>query len=382
MRLRIVRTPADLNSPTPCIIPGSKNTLADLDYLRRSGLAERIAELAAAGQGARSSASAAGSRCWAAKSAIRWPSNRRAGQCRAGWDCSDAVTVMAAEKTLVRTTARHAPSGLEVAGYEIHHGQTRRTAATPLLVRRPTARWWASASRDGRVWGTYLHGVFDADAFRRWFIDRLRVAPRPAAAGPGDWPATTSSRPWIGWPTWSARACAMDDDLSPDGIAMRLEYQILAAVALDLVLGDPALAAAPGPRHRPAGRGLEALAAARCSAPTRVWPALAGRRWQSTPWYRRRWRRWGGDLALAGRWSHPLAGRRWSPILIVIYTTIAARDLARHSMAVFRAAGGRRPCRGPAPRGAHRRPRYRSSWTRRAWSGRPWKAWPRAPWTA
>ncbi len=26
----------------------------------------------------------------------------------------------------------------------------------------------------GRVWGTYLHGVFDADEFRRWFIDRLR----------------------------------------------------------------------------------------------------------------------------------------------------------------------------------------------------------------
>ncbi|MBF0551715.1 MAG: hypothetical protein HQK60_14430 [Deltaproteobacteria bacterium] len=25
------------------------------------------------------------------------------------------------------------------------------------------------------VWGTYWHGIFDADEFRRWFIDRLRV---------------------------------------------------------------------------------------------------------------------------------------------------------------------------------------------------------------
>ena len=25
------------------------------------------------------------------------------------------------------------------------------------------------------VWGTYLHGIFDADGFRRWFIDRLRM---------------------------------------------------------------------------------------------------------------------------------------------------------------------------------------------------------------
>jgi len=26
----------------------------------------------------------------------------------------------------------------------------------------------------GNAWGTYLHGIFDADGFRRWFIDRLR----------------------------------------------------------------------------------------------------------------------------------------------------------------------------------------------------------------
>ena len=30
------------------------------------------------------------------------------------------------------------------------------------------------ASKDGRVFGTYLHGLYDNDAFRRWFIDDLR----------------------------------------------------------------------------------------------------------------------------------------------------------------------------------------------------------------
>ena len=29
-------------------------------------------------------------------------------------------------------------------------------------------------SRDGRVWGTYIHGVFDNDGFRRRFIDGLK----------------------------------------------------------------------------------------------------------------------------------------------------------------------------------------------------------------
>ena len=49
VRLRIVRSAADLNRPDAVIIPGSKNTLGDLDYLRRSGLAERIAALAREG---------------------------------------------------------------------------------------------------------------------------------------------------------------------------------------------------------------------------------------------------------------------------------------------------------------------------------------------
>ncbi len=81
---------------------------------------------------------------------------------------------MNAEKTLARTTARHAPSALEVVGYEIHHGQTD-AGDSPALFRRPDGRTVGCGSADGRVWGTYLHGVFDADPFRRWFIDHLRV---------------------------------------------------------------------------------------------------------------------------------------------------------------------------------------------------------------
>ena len=32
-----------------------------------------------------------------------------------------------------------------------------------------------SSTEDTRVWGAYLHGLFDDDGFRRWFVDQLRT---------------------------------------------------------------------------------------------------------------------------------------------------------------------------------------------------------------
>jgi adenosylcobyric acid synthase len=55
-------------------------------------------------------------------------------------------------------------------GYEIHHGQT--TGTEPVLMRAADGR--AIAWGREACWGSYLHGTFDDDAFRRWWIDILR----------------------------------------------------------------------------------------------------------------------------------------------------------------------------------------------------------------
>ena len=65
------------------------------------------------------------------------------------------------------------PRPVEVEGYEIHMGRTLAlngyTPAGPGLDQSTGA-----ASDSLRVWGTYLHGIFNNDAFRRHLLDYLR----------------------------------------------------------------------------------------------------------------------------------------------------------------------------------------------------------------
>ena len=184
VRLRIVRSVDELERPDAVIIPGSKNTLADLEYLRRSGLAQRLETLAHDAT-AEIVGICAGFQILGRE--IRDPLGIESSAVESrGLGLLSVSTVLAAEKTLVRTSAMHAFAGLEVTGYEIHHGQTALEGALPLLT-RPAGQVVGAATPDRRIWGTYLHGVFDADAFRRWFLDRLRVrrglAPVGAATG-------------------------------------------------------------------------------------------------------------------------------------------------------------------------------------------------------
>jgi len=171
VHLRIVRVPDELNSPDAVILPGSKNTLGDLEHLRRSGLAERLT--AFAGHGTTEIIGICGGFQMLGLEICDPMAIESAGTVAHGLGLLRATTVMATEKTLTRGTARHGASGLEVSGYEIHHGRTTCDVFRPMFT-RADGEVVGIAADDGRIWGTYLHGVFDADAFRRWFIDRLR----------------------------------------------------------------------------------------------------------------------------------------------------------------------------------------------------------------
>ncbi len=172
VHLSIARSPGDLRGADAVILPGSKNVIADLMELREHGLVDALLALHAKGQaevvGICGGYQMLGER-------IRDPHGVESDAGTVpGLSLLPVTTELAADKTLTRAVGTHCESGCGVRGYEIHHGQTGGTEHGPLLQLIDGGED-GCVSADGRVWGTYLHGIFDADEFRRWFIDRLRV---------------------------------------------------------------------------------------------------------------------------------------------------------------------------------------------------------------
>ena len=172
VQVRIVRSPQELNQPDAVILPGSKNVIADLAHLRRTGLDRPIADLAR--QGKVEMIGICGGFQMLGEEISDPYEIESGGATLRGLGLLPVRTVLAREKTLTRVEAIHLPSTLTVQGYEIHHGQTAGDGLAP-AVRRWDGEAIGAGLEQGRIWGTYLHGLFDADEFRRWFIDQLRM---------------------------------------------------------------------------------------------------------------------------------------------------------------------------------------------------------------
>lgn len=143
------------------LLPGSKNTVASLEYLRTSGLAAEITRAAQRGTpilGVCGGMQMLGQH-------IADPHQLEAGD-MAGLGLLDVTTTLGLEKTTRQREARR-PDGLPVRGYEIHHGQS---AAGPLAeVHLQDGLGW----QQGNVWGVYLHGTLENTAYRQQFLGRL-----------------------------------------------------------------------------------------------------------------------------------------------------------------------------------------------------------------
>jgi adenosylcobyric acid synthase len=152
------------------ILPGSKSTIADLAALRAEGWDLDIAtHLRRGGQvlGICGGYQMLGRRL-ADPLGVEGP----AGEV-AGLGLLDVETVMGGDKALRQTAGRHGPSGAPISCYEMHIGRTEGRDRTRPFAHLSDGREDGALSADGRVAGTYLHGLFASDGFRHEFLGAL-----------------------------------------------------------------------------------------------------------------------------------------------------------------------------------------------------------------
>ncbi len=151
------------------IIPGSKSTRGDLDFLRAQGW--DIDLMAHHRRGGRILGVCGGYQMLGR--AIHDPQGiEGAAGTSEGLGLLDVETEMTPQKSLTQITATDLMTGEPVSGYEIHIGRTTGEARSrPLFTVGDEPE--GAQSRDGLIQGTYLHGVFTEDTYRKRFLERL-----------------------------------------------------------------------------------------------------------------------------------------------------------------------------------------------------------------
>ncbi|WP_040859768.1 cobyric acid synthase [Nocardia niigatensis] len=175
--VRWVSDPSRLAGADLVVIPGSKSTVSDLEWLRRTGIADALIARAAAGAPI---LAICGGYQMLARTIVD-PVESAAGTVP-GLNLLDLEIEFADPKVLRRSSGRvpnHAVPGgdrdLPVHGYEIHHGRVTHTGDDP---------WFElDGAPEGSVreaiWGTHLHGALESDEFRRvWLREVARQAGR------------------------------------------------------------------------------------------------------------------------------------------------------------------------------------------------------------
>ncbi len=191
--VRYADRPAQLEGADLIILPGTKSTIADLRWLRESGMEAALLKAHAAGTPV---FGICGGYQMMGRT-VSDPENTEGGGSLRGIGLLPVETVFRTAKTTVQTHGTvadtagvlHGLSGLAVEGYEIHMGETVRDAdAQPFVTLKHGEHEVPDGCVTENACGTYLHGVFDApEAAQRLaqaLADRKGVTLEGAAEDP------------------------------------------------------------------------------------------------------------------------------------------------------------------------------------------------------
>jgi adenosylcobyric acid synthase len=176
-----VREPRGLEDVDAIIIPGTKNTVADLKWLRERGLFDAIRER----EGKIPILGICGGYQMLGREVVDL--NGVEGDVGAAWEGLGLLDIStsfeAYEKRTVQVSGRLASGEGGVRGYEIHMGRSVSNEA-PLFFLEEEGRTVkeGSISPNGLVMGSYVHGLFDLPAFRSAFLSKAQKGNAPSAS--------------------------------------------------------------------------------------------------------------------------------------------------------------------------------------------------------
>jgi adenosylcobyric acid synthase len=177
VKLDYLSSPSSLMGYDIVMLPGTKNVQGDLLWFRSAGFESLLLDYVDAG--GRVGGICGGYQMLGVRIADPLGVEGDNGE-TSGLGLLDVTTTLYMDKVLTRTEGVWIQSGEKVSGYEIHQGKTTRLELTAPAVRvvsqnnQDVAMNDGARTVDGRIFGTYLHGLFDEPGFRYAFLKDLR----------------------------------------------------------------------------------------------------------------------------------------------------------------------------------------------------------------
>ncbi|MEG0829132.1 MAG: cobyric acid synthase [Anaerovoracaceae bacterium] len=178
VNLRYVSFPGELKDPDLILLPGTKNTMEDLLWMRQTGMEAEILKYASRGKpifGVCGGYQMLGEE-------LRDPNNVEYGGQMAGMGLLPSITVFEEEKTRTRIKGVFSKvegifsklSGMDFHGYEIHMGQTslnKGELLSHIAIQGEPPK--ADGLSHGNIYGSYVHGIFDEENVAKEIISSL-----------------------------------------------------------------------------------------------------------------------------------------------------------------------------------------------------------------
>ncbi len=170
VNVRYVLSPANIGQADMLILPGSKNTIEDLRWLKQAGFEPAIQHFSGIVFGLCGGYQMLGQEIIDAEG---WEVNR--GETEKGLGIFHTTTIFKGAKITTNVTGKAFRDNIY--GYEIHSGKTVGNTHPFITVTTKEGNpvnYTDGDVREDRFYGTYIHGIFDSSEFRTSLLNRIR----------------------------------------------------------------------------------------------------------------------------------------------------------------------------------------------------------------